>query len=95
MVDRLANLETELRIRGYSEITLKSYLRQNQEFLNYVKKPTRQIKEQDLKNYIAHLMTQKRLKPASVNLAISSIKFYFKEFILNFIRKIKHFQVKQ
>ncbi|MBT3262075.1 tyrosine-type recombinase/integrase [Candidatus Woesearchaeota archaeon] len=79
MVDRLANLETELRIRGYSEITLKSYLRQNQEFLNYVKKPTRQIKEQDLKNYIAHLMTQKRLKPASVNLAISSIKFYFKE----------------
>ncbi len=79
MVDRLANLETELKIRGYSEVTLKNYMRQNQEFLNYVKKPTRQIKEQDLKNYVAHLMTQKRLKPASVNLAISSIKFYFKE----------------
>jgi len=79
VVDRLANLETELKIRGYSEVTLKNYMRQNQEFLNYVKKPTRQIKEQDLKNYVAQLMTQKRLKPASVNLAISSIKFYFKE----------------
>ncbi len=79
MVDRLANLETELKIRGYSEATLKNYMRQNQEFLKYVKKPTRQIKEQDLKNYVAHLMTKKRLKSASVNLAISSIKFYFNE----------------
>ncbi len=68
-----------MKIRGYSNVTIKSYLRQNKEFLDFAKKSTKFIKEQDLKDYIAHLMTEKRQKPASINLALSSIKFYFKE----------------
>lgn len=72
----LDNLETELRIRGYSEITIKSYLRHNKDFLKYVNKPSKSITEQDVKKYISSLMTRKH-KPASINLALSSIKFYF------------------
>ena len=72
----LEKLETELKIRGYSQATISSYMRHNLAFLKYTKKSTRTIYEQDVKNYIAHLMYQNH-KPASINLALSSIKFYF------------------
>ncbi|MDP3916742.1 MAG: tyrosine-type recombinase/integrase [Nanoarchaeota archaeon] len=72
----LDNLKTELKIRGYSDATIKSYLRHNNDFLSYVNKPVKGVNEQDVKKYIAHLMSKKH-KPASINLALSSIKFYF------------------
>jgi len=46
-----------------------------------MKKPAKSVTEQDLKHYIAHLMTDKHLKPASINLALSSIKFYYKNIL--------------
>ena len=77
MSNILEDLETELKIRGYSPATIKNYLRHTQEFLNFVQKSPKSITEQDLKRYLAHLMSGKSQKPSSVNLALSSIKFYF------------------
>src|SRR3989344_4962063 len=34
----LKKLETELKLRGFSEVTVKNYMRHNQLFLNYTKK---------------------------------------------------------
>tara|TARA_Y100000310_G_C20667775_1_gene808565 strand:+ start:722 stop:1543 length:822 start_codon:yes stop_codon:yes gene_type:complete len=77
VINILENLETELKIRGYSPLTVKSYIRHNQNFSNYTKKPAKSVNNKDIKKYMAHLISDKNHKPASVNLALSSLKFYF------------------
>ena len=73
----LENLETELKIRGYSPATLKKYLEYNKKFLAFTGKSARSITGQDVKKYMAHLMTEKGHKPATINLTVSAIKFYY------------------
>ena len=73
----LEKLETELKIRGYSPLTVKSYLTHNKKFLGFCGKTENKINEDDIKKYLAFLMSERRLKPASVNLVLSSLKFYF------------------
>jgi integrase/recombinase XerD len=75
VVDYLKNLETELKIRGYSPVTISSYVRHNKNFFTFIKKSPNSVKDKDVKIYMAHLMTEKNLKPASVNLALAAIKF--------------------
>ena len=75
----LTNLISELKLRGFSENTIKSYLRHNQEFLNHIQKPPEDINDNDIKLYLGHLISDKKLSPSSVNLVTSSIKFYYNE----------------
>ena len=75
----LTNLSSELKLRGFSENTIKSYLIFNHGFLNYIKKQPEDINDTDIKSYLGYLISDKKLKPASVNLAISAIKFYYNE----------------
>ncbi len=77
MIQILEKLETELKLRGYSKTTLKAYITNNQAFLSFIKKTPDQVKSEDLKKYFAFLISEKNLKPASVSLAISSIKFFY------------------
>ena len=72
-------LTFELKLRGFSKHTLKSYLDHNQNFLDFVKKSTEQVDENDLKQYIGHLISDKQLKPASVNQAVSALRFFYNE----------------
>ncbi len=73
----LENLETELKIRAYSPATLKKYIEYNKKFLDFTGKSARSITGQDVKKYMAHLMTKKNHKPATINLTVSAIKFYY------------------
>lgn len=70
-------LVTELKLRGFSERTVKSYVFHNQKFLEFIKKEPEAIAEDDVKLYLVHLISEKRLKPASVSLALSSIRFLY------------------
>ena len=95
------DLETELKIRGFSERTIQSYKYENQRFLDFVnekrktadhqsrllqevgQRTLQDITSKDLKAYLAHLVSDKKLKPASLNLALSSLKFFY----LNVLKK--------
>ena len=55
----LTKLETELRIRGFSDHTIKSYLTQNRLFLDFIKKQPEEILEDDIKSYFAYLQKNK------------------------------------
>lgn len=77
----LDKLETELKLRGFSERTLSAYLDNNKRFLEFVKKPVEEISQDDVKTYTAHLIAEKKLKPATVSLMLSSLKFMFKEVV--------------
>jgi len=77
----LKKLETELKLRGFTQATQKAYLEHNNKFLNFIKKQPEQITEDDLKLYLADLISERKQKPASVNLTISALKFFYKEIL--------------
>ncbi|MBI2135204.1 tyrosine-type recombinase/integrase [Candidatus Woesearchaeota archaeon] len=75
----LQKLATELKIRGFSEQTISSYTFHNRKFLEFIKKEPENIGAEDVKSYMAYLMSEKRLNPSSVSLAMSSLKFLYTE----------------
>lgn len=86
----LKKLEVELKIRGFSQNTLKSYISNTKFFLDYINKDPKDITEEDVKKYQAHLMYDKKINNKSINLALSALKFFFLEIIDNDITaKIK------
>lgn len=85
----LKKLETELKIRGFSKKTLNSYVFHNKRFLEFCGKDTGDVNEQDIKDYMAHMM-DKGLKPSSVSLSISALRFLYDEMLgKNVFAKIK------
>lgn len=79
----LDKLETELKIRGFTARTVDSYTYNVKKFLEFLKNDPKTAIENDAKRYIAHLMSDKKYMPSSVNLAISSLKFFYKEILQN------------
>lgn len=76
-MDILKKLEGELVFRGYSNRTKESYLEHTKKFLEYIKKDPYTINEDDVKEYLTYLLSQYNYKPRSINLILSSIKFFF------------------
>ena len=79
----LEKLETELKIRGFSKRTVDSYLYHNKNFLEFTKKDPKSVSEYDAKRYIGYLLSDKKLMASSVNLALSSLKFFYNEILQN------------
>ena len=77
MILILKKLETELKLRGFSEKTVKSYIRHNQLFLNYIKKHPEEVLEEDIKTYMAYLISDKNIAPRSFALKKSALKFLY------------------
>ena len=57
----LKKLETELKIRGFSQETVKAYKRHNEGFFKFINKTPDAIVEDDLKSYLGYLISDKRL----------------------------------
>ena len=86
----LKKLETELKLRGFSEKTIAAYIFHNQKFLAFIKKHPTDVTEDDIKSYLANQISDKKLKPASINTAISSLKFFYQEVLeKDIFKKIK------
>ena len=85
--------ENELKIRCYSEQTIKSYIFFNKKLLEFSKKSPRSITKQDIKKYILNMIDTYGAKPATINLAIASFRIYYRDFLkrrfLNDIRRAK------
>ncbi len=79
----LDKLETELKIRGFSNRTVSAYVYHNQKFLDFIKKDPSSVDESDAKRYLAYLISERKYSPRSANLALSSIKFYLNEIFQN------------
>lgn len=83
----LSKLETELKLKGFSPRTIKAYVVHNRRFLDFIQKPAEQIEEEDIKKYIAYLLSEREQKPASVSLAISALKFFYTKILKKDILK--------
>ena len=94
----METLETELKLRGFSLRTIKTYIWQNNKFIDWLKtrkdvkegfqstlgqdgtnQSYQNVTEGDIKRYIAFLISDRGMKPSSVNLAISALKFLYVE----------------
>src|SRR3989338_1492877 len=73
----LEQLETELKLRGFSDKTVKSYLFYNSKFLGFTNKSPEAVTEEDIKAYLAHLMGDKKKNAATVALVRAALKFYY------------------
>jgi site-specific recombinase XerD len=77
----LKELESELKLRGFTDKTVDSYMYHNKAFLTFVDKEALSVEESDVKAYLGHLISDKKLKPASVNLALCALRFYYKKIL--------------
>jgi integrase/recombinase XerD len=81
--EMLDKLETELKIRGFSIRTVESYGYHSKNFIDFIKKDPKEANEQDAKKYLAYLLSDRKYSPRSANLALSSLKFFYKEILQN------------
>ena len=77
----LEKLDTELKLRGFTRATFKAYVAHNKRFLEFIKKRPEQVSQEDIKKYLGYLISERNLRPASVSLAISSLRFYYEELL--------------
>lgn len=75
-------IDEHLKLKGYSNKTIKSYRNNVIRFLNHVDKLPEQIINGDIKEYMLYLLEEQDSSHSYVNQALSAIKLYFKE-ILN------------
>ncbi|MBI2141060.1 tyrosine-type recombinase/integrase [Candidatus Woesearchaeota archaeon] len=73
----LEQLETELKLRGFSERTVKSYLFYNNKFLAFTNKAPEAISEEDIKSYLANLISDRKKNAATVALVRAALRFYY------------------
>ena len=85
----LENLETELKIRGFSSKTVQSYLYYNKQFLAHINKEAGLIDENDVKSYLAWLISDKKASPSTIALAKAALKYYYDEILHKGIVNLK------
>jgi integrase/recombinase XerD len=84
----LEDLKVELKLRGFSPNTEKTYLYHNQKFLEFTKKEPSDITEADIKLYLAQLLSDDKEK-SSVALVRSALLFHYNEILKRGIISIK------
>jgi site-specific recombinase XerD len=73
----LEKLEIELRARKYSFRTIQAYIHYNKAFCRTVRKAPDAANGEDIKKYLAYLDKTLDLSTSAMNLAISSLKFFY------------------
>ena len=75
----LEKLETELKLRGFSENTIKSYVMHAKNFMKDVKKDLRKVSEEDIKKYISKKMVDEKLSSRTIASILAALRFLFHE----------------
>lgn len=83
-------LESEMQLQGKSAESIKMYLYFNKEFFEFVQKDPAHTSEKDVKTYLGLLLSEKKYKAASVQLAKSALKFHYDDMLkLNIVTNVK------
>lgn len=85
-LQELESLKNELKLRGFSEKTLKAYVFFNEKFLNFINKKPENVSETDIKSYLASLIN--RYENSSTNLAFSALRFFYETMLKKDLKNI-------
>jgi site-specific recombinase XerD len=76
-------LEAELRSRKYSPATRRAYIYYNRLVCRYLQKSPDQINSVDVTNFIAMMDRSGKYSASAMNIAVSAIKFFFRNVLKN------------
>ncbi|MBI2668279.1 tyrosine-type recombinase/integrase [Candidatus Woesearchaeota archaeon] len=85
----MKELETELKLRGFSPRTVSTYIYHNRQFLKWNGKQPQDIQEADIKAYLAYILADKKLRSSSAALIRAALKFYYDEILKKNIVNLK------
>jgi site-specific recombinase XerD len=74
-------LESELRSRKYSPQTRRSYVYFNRLLCRTLQKPPEKMQPEDITHFLATVEKDKEYSASSLNLAISALKFFYREIL--------------
>ncbi len=86
MLDRL---ETELKLRGFSDMTVRTYVKQNKLFLDHIKKNPEDVTEEDIRGYLASQMSEHKSAIRTISLKKAALKFFYDELLKKGIVNLK------
>ena len=69
-------LKTEVKLRGYSPLTINTYKAGISTFLDWCDKPYEDLDEEDFRNYLIHIIEEGRIKPGTINSYNGAIRFF-------------------
>lgn len=78
--DPLLKLKQEMKLRKFSQKTIKSYLHYITGILNFARKSPKDISNENIRNYLESLC-DKKLSSSTLNTAYSALKFYFEKIL--------------
>lgn len=78
--DPLYALEQELRIRGFSPKTIKSYVLYNKLFLQFSNKSPKTVTNDDIRQYLISLK-DRDCANSTLNVALNALKFYYRQIL--------------
>lgn len=67
----------EMRIRGFSENTLKSYLGWVKDFVRYYMRPPDELGLEDVHRYQLYLTEEREVAPSTINVAVAALRFFY------------------
>ena len=83
----IETLQTELKLRGFSPLTIRNYSFFVDKFLQQANKKTEKLNQEDVRNYLAGMFETKSKN--TIMLAAASLKFFYQEILHKEIGKIK------
>jgi site-specific recombinase XerD len=73
----LSRLREDILLRGLSKNTLESYTMNVRIFLEYCNRPVEQLEVEEIRNFLWHLLNEKKSSPMTVNSYSRAIHFLF------------------
>jgi len=86
-MEEVTKLKTELKIRGFSPLTVRNYSFFVEKFLQYINKEPKNLTEDDAKSYLSELFDTKSKN--TIMLAAASLKFFYKEILTKDFSNVK------
>jgi integrase/recombinase XerD len=84
LVEVAEKMEKELKLRGYSFQSRKSYIGHLKRYVSYFEnQEIAQLEEDEIKEYLLELMEKQQRSHSYVNQAVSSIKFFYRFVLKN------------
>ncbi len=77
IIDLLKDMEDQLRLKGYSQKTRKSYLGHIRRLCIYYKKHPKDLNNEELQRYLLNLLNNENKSHSYVNQSISAMKFIY------------------
>jgi len=71
-------MKMDLKLKGYSPKTQAAYLGYMKNFVRYFGRSPAKMGEEEIREYLYHLVTEKDLGDSSINSAYSALKFFYK-----------------